>query len=341
MAAVPRRARPRRAPRRRHGVGQDAADDRTQQVKNPSSQGARAVRGLDARHRVALTGTPVENRLSELWSVLDFTNPGLLGPFTRFKERYAIPVERWRDPVATERLRRLTAPFVLRRAKSDPGVAADLPTKHEIEVNGTLTREQATLYQAAIDTILDDEGLGAGIERRGRVLKLLMALKQICNPPAQYLQEGGALTGRSGKLDRTTEMLAEIADAGHRALLFTQFRGMGDLLARHLGRALGVAEVPFLHGGVAQRARDAMVERFQTEHRIGQDRPVTVQKLVTAGTVEERIAALLDDKRALADAVVGEGEAWLTELSNEELRSLIALSGSDLPDERADREPVG
>ncbi|WP_205745819.1 DEAD/DEAH box helicase [Egibacter rhizosphaerae] len=360
--------------------------DEAQQVKNPSSQGAQAVRRLESRHRVALTGTPVENRLSELWSVLDFANPGLLGPFARFKERYAVPVERWRDPDATARLRRLTAPFLLRRAKTDASVAADLPAKHEVDVSCTLTREQATLYQAAVATILDDEGLGEGIERRGRVLKLLMALKQICNHPAQYLgEDGGTLAGRSGKLDRTAEMLAEITDNGARALVFTQFREMGELLARQLQAALGLADVPFLHGGVAQPARDRMVERFQTDpscppvllvslkaggtglnltaathvvhydrwwnpavedqatdraYRIGQSREVTAHKLVTAGTLEERIAALLEDKRALADAVVGEGEAWLTELSDAELRELVELSDVGSGSGPREREPA-
>ncbi|CAN5840144.1 DEAD/DEAH box helicase [soil metagenome] len=349
--------------------------DEAQQVKNHASQAARAVRRLPARHRVALTGTPVENRLSELWSIMDFCNPRLLGSFARFKERYAIPIERWRDAEAAARLRALSAPFVLRRAKTDPGVADDLPAKNEITVTCTLTREQVTLYQAAVTALLDDSELGEGIERQGRVLKLLTALKQICNHPAQYLGEPGVLRGRSGKLDRATEMLAEIASAGERALVFTQYRAMGDLLVRHLPGPLGLRETPFLHGGVARKRRDAMVERFQTDpaappvllvslkaggtglnltrathvlhfdrwwnpavedqatdraYRIGQTRTVTVHKLVTAGTVEERIAALLEDKRALADAVVGSGEAWISDLSDDDLRDLVSLSDADV-----------
>jgi hypothetical protein len=350
--------------------------DEAQQVKNHTSKAARAVRRLPARSRVALTGTPVENRLAELWAILDVTTPGLLGPFRRFRERYAVPVERWGDTDAAERLRRIVAPFLLRRTKAE--VATDLPPKQEATVVCTLTREQATLYQAAVDRVFDEGLTDAGIDRRGQILALLTALKQICNHPAQYLGERGRLAGRSGKLARTTEMLAEVAAAGDRALVFTQYRGMGDLLARHLAGRLDVAEVPFLHGAVSAAARDAMVADFQSgrhpspvllvsikaggtglnltaathvvhydrwwnpavedqatdrAYRIGQTRAVTVHKLVTAGTVEERVADLLERKRALADAVVGTGETWITELDDDALRDLVTLSSVDIADE--------
>ncbi|MQA88448.1 MAG: ATP-dependent helicase [Streptosporangiales bacterium] len=345
--------------------------DEAQQIKNHAAQGAKAARRLSAAVRVALTGTPIENRLSELWSIMDFANPGLLGPFARFRERYAVPVERWRDPDATARLRRIVAPFMLRRLKTD--VAAELPPKVESIVACTLTREQATLYQATVSALLDEEGLGEGIERRGRILKLLTELKQICNHPAQYLDEPGPLSGRSGKLARVTEMLAETVAADDRALVFTQYREMGELLVRHLARALRLPEIPFLHGGVARSTRDRMVEAFQAgtgapilivslkaggtglnltgathvvhydrwwnpavedqatdrAYRIGQTRTVNVHKLVTRGTLEERIADLLEQKRALADAVVGTGETWLTELNDDELRALVELSADD------------
>jgi SNF2 family DNA or RNA helicase len=357
--------------------------DEAQQVKNPAAKAARAVRRLPARQRVALTGTPVENRLSELWAIMDFCNPGLLGRFPRFKERYAVPVERWGDAAAAAALRRLVSPFLLRRTKRDPAVAVDLPAKQEVTVACRLSREQATLYQAAVDAAFDDDlPSGTGIERRGRILALLTALKQICNHPAQYLAEHGPLHGRSGKLDRTVELLSEIVASGDRALVFTQYRAMGHLLARHLGEHLDIGEVPFLHGGVAARNRDALVAAFQEHedaspvllislkaggtglnltrashvihfdrwwnpavedqatdraYRIGQDRMVTAHKLVTAGTVEERIATVLDDKRALADAVVGAGEAWIAELDDDQLRDLVSLSAGDV----ADPEPVG
>ncbi|HZA00182.1 MAG TPA: SNF2-related protein, partial [Acidimicrobiales bacterium] len=353
--------------------------DEAQQIKNQAARTARAARRLPAAARVALTGTPVENRLSELWSIMEFANPGLLGRFERFRERFAVPIERWRDPDAAAHLRRVVAPFMLRRVKTDPAVAAGLPPKIEATVACTLTREQATLYQATVRTLLDDEGLGEGIERRGRILKLLTALKQICNHPAQYLGETGPLPGRSGKLARTTEMLAEVMAADARALVFTQYREMGEILVRHLGAALRLPAVPFLHGGVARSGRDAMVDAFQDgsgppvlvvslkaggtglnltsathvvhydrwwnpavedqatdrAYRIGQTRTVNVHKLVTGGTLEERIAGLLEDKRALADAVVGTGETWLTELSDDDIRALVELSADDLGDDRA------
>ncbi len=323
--------------------------DEAQQIKNHAAQAAKAARRLPATARVALTGTPVENRLSELWSIMDFANPGLLGPFARFKEALAVPIERWRDPEATARLRATVGPFMLRRVKSDPSVVADLPAKQESTVACPLTQEQATLYAATVRALLDDEDLGTGIERRGRILKLLTALKQICNHPAQFLGEPGPLAGRSGKLARTTEMLTEVAASGHRALVFTQYREMGELLAGHLAGALRLPRVPFLHGGVSRAGRDAMVEAFQTDdaaapililslkaggtglnltrathvlhydrwwnpavedqatdraYRIGQTRAVNVYKLVAGGTLEERIADLLERKRALADAEV-------------------------------------
>jgi SNF2 domain-containing protein/SNF2 helicase protein/helicase-like protein len=350
--------------------------DEAQQIKNQAAQTARAAKRLPALARVALTGTPVENRLSELWSIMDFANPGLLGPFHRFRTRYAVPIERWQAADAATRLRQVTAPFMMRRMKTDPAVAADLPPKIESTVVCALTREQASLYQAATDALLNDvDELGSGIERRGRILKLLTALKQICNHPAQYLDEAGPLAGRSGKLARATEILAEVVDAGERALVFTQYREMGERLARHLAAALGLPGVPFLHGGVERTLRDEMVASFQAggaespililslraggtglnltranhvvhydrwwnpavedqatdrAYRIGQDRTVNVHKLVTGGTLEERIAELLERKRALASSVVGAGETWLTELGDADLRALVELSGSDV-----------
>jgi superfamily II DNA or RNA helicase len=368
--------------------------DEAQQIKNPSSKGARAARALTARARVAMTGTPIENRLSELWAIVDVTNPGLLGSQRGFNERFAVPIERWHDEGAATRLRRLVAPFVLRRRKLDPEVSVDLPPKQEITVACSLTREQASLYQATVESAFRGDGMGTNaFERRGRILALLTALKQICNHPAQYLRDAPAgtdrLQGRSGKLARATEILGELVDADDRALVFTQFREMGELLGGHLGRALGLPEVPFLHGGVPLARRDAMVQRFQEDedappillvslraggtglnltrashvlhydrwwnpavedqatdrvHRIGQTNAVTVHTLVTAGTIEERIAELLDRKRALADAVVGTGETWITELDDDELRDLVALSTDDLADEDDDTPepaPVG
>jgi hypothetical protein len=344
--------------------------DEAQNIKNAASATARAARTLRASLRFALSGTPVENRLAELWSILEFANPGLLGPLQRFRRDFAIPIERYGNDEAAQRLRRIVSPFVLRRLKSDPNVIADLPAKNEMKVICTLTREQATLYKAVVDEEMRRIEGSDGIERRGRVLALLTFLKQICNHPAQYLADGGALAGRSGKLSRLGEMLEEAVAAGDRALVFTQFREMGEHLSRYLENALGV-EVVFLHGGTAKNARDEMVRRFQEDprgprvfvlslkaggtglnltaashvfhfdrwwnpavedqatdraYRIGQTRAVQVHKLLCAGTVEEKVDRLLEQKRDLAAKVVGAGERWITELDDGSLRDLFSLS---------------
>ena len=340
--------------------------DEAQAIKNHRSRTAGAIRDLTGRGRVALTGTPVENHLAELWSISEFVNPGLLGGQADFKRRFADPIEIGRDPAAAALLRARIDPVVLRRMKEE--VAADLPPKIESTVACTMTDEQAGLYKEAIREAFD-EGLGDGITRRGRVLKLLTRLKQVCNHPVQAIgvREGG-LAERSGKLDRVTEMLAEVVDAGAKALVFTQYRQMGELLSEHLPAEVGVA-APFLHGGLDQGARDRLVDDFQTAegpaillvslraggtglnltgashvvhydrwwnpavedqatdraHRIGQTQTVHVHKLVTAGTLEERVDELLARKRAIAEAVVGSGEDWLGELDDSQLRKLIEL----------------
>lgn len=238
--------------------------DEAQNVKNSASASAKAARALRAEHRFALTGTPVENRLAELWSILEFANSGILGPLERFRTEYAVPIERYGNEGAAARLTRIVTPFLLRREKSDPAIVPDLPAKNEMNVVCSLTREQATLYQAVVDEEMRRIEQSEGIERRGRVLALMSYLKQICNHPAQYLGEGGPLAGRSGKLARLTEMLEEALAAGDRVLVFTQFREMGDRLETHLAARLGV-EVAFLHGGTPRKARDEMVRRFQED----------------------------------------------------------------------------
>ncbi len=243
-----------------------AALDEAQNVKNSASRGAQAARSLRAGFRVALTGTPVENRLAELWSLFEFLNPGLLGPLEAFRREIAIPVERYgRDDVA-ERLSRIVRPFLLRRLKSDPRVVRDLPAKLEMKVVCTLTREQASLYQATVAETMRTIEASRGIQRRGLVLALLTALKQICNHPAHYLSESGPLERRSGKLTRLLEMLEELLAAGDRALVFTQFREMGERLVAAIASTLGTPPI-FLHGGVPRARRDAMVRAFQEDPR--------------------------------------------------------------------------
>jgi SNF2 family DNA or RNA helicase len=329
---------------------------------------------------VALTGTPVENRLTELWSIMSFLNPGYLGGESEFRRSFARPIERANDAAAAERLRRLTGPFVLRRVKTDKTIIDDLPEKLEMKVFVPLTQEQATLYEAAVRDALEQisgvDEEGEATKRRGLVLAMLTRLKQICNHPANYLQDGSPLGGRSGKLARLEEMLEELLAAGDRALIFTQFAAMGTMLQTHLAERLG-AEPLFLHGGVPARERDAMVRQFQAAggpglfilslkaggvglnltrashvfhfdrwwnpavenqatdraFRIGQTRNVQVHKFVCGGTLEEQIDAMIEGKRALAEQVLGAGEGWLTELSTDRLRELVALRREAFSDE--------
>ncbi len=342
--------------------------DEAQNIKNPVAQQTRAARALSADSRLALTGTPVENRLTDLWSIMEFCNTGLLGPSEDFIERFAGPVERG-DEDATERLRRIVRPFVLRRLKSDPDVAPDLPEKFVSSVVCPLTPEQATLYRATVDEALDAISSAEGIKRRGNILALITSLKQICDHPAVFLKQSSPVGGRSGKLARVTEMLEEVVAEREAALVFTQYVTMGRLLKEHLAEALGVEPI-FLHGGTTRASRDRMVERFQQEdgpaifilslraggtglnltrathvfhfdrwwnpavedqatdrtHRIGQTKKVMVHALTVSGTLEERIADLLERKRDLAERIVGAGEGWITELSDRELKDLVSLS---------------
>ena len=236
--------------------------DEAQMIKNPNTKSARAARALRAGQRVALTGTPVENRLSELWAILDAVNPGLLGGLESFRRRFGTPIERNNDELAAARLRSITQPFVLRRTKADKRLIPDLPDKIEQIAYARLTREQGALYQQVVDQLLVDAEQSTGMQRRGQVLAALMRLKQICNHPAQALRDGSRLEGRSGKLTRFDELVTVLLDEGERALVFTQFREMGELLVRHVREQLAL-DVPFLHGGVTRNGRDRMIDAFQ------------------------------------------------------------------------------
>jgi superfamily II DNA or RNA helicase len=340
--------------------------DEAQHAKNPLSRTARELRAVPAPARIALTGTPVENRLSELWAILDWTTPGLLGHLEAFTRRVAVPVERYRDAEATTRLAALIRPFLLRRRKTDPGIAPELPRKTETDVFVPLTAEQVTLYEAMVRETMEAIERSEGIDRAGLVFKLLTALKQICNHPAQYLKQPGRLEGRSGKLAAFDELTDIILAGGESMLVFTQYTQMGALLQQHLD-ARGIGSL-FLHGGVPVPRREEMVARFQAgdapvfllslkaggtgltltrathvlhydrwwnpavedqatdrAYRIGQDRPVQVHRLIAEGTLEDRIAALLETKRELADAVIGSGEGWIADLSDADLAELVSL----------------
>ncbi|MFF8904740.1 SNF2-related protein [Streptomyces olivaceoviridis] len=343
--------------------------DEAQHVKNPYSATAKALRTIPSPARVALTGTPVENNLSELWALLDWTTPGLLGPLKSFRARHARAVENGEDEEAVRRLARLVRPFLLRRKKSDPGIVPELPPKTETDHPVPLTREQAALYEAVVRESMLAIETARGMARRGLVLKLLGALKQICDHPALYLKEDprpDRLAARSGKLALLDELLDTLLAEDGSALVFTQYVGMARLLTAHLSaRAI---PVDLLHGGTPVPERERMVDRFQDggtpvlvlslkaagtglnltraghvvhfdrwwnpaveeqatdrAYRIGQTQPVQVHRLVTEGTVEDRIAEMLASKRALADAILGSGEAALTELTDRELSDLVSL----------------
>ena len=254
--------------------------DEAQNIKNPETKQSKAARLLKADYRIALTGTPVENNVGDLWSIMEFLNPGFLGTQAEFKRNFFIPIQAIRDPDAAKRLKRITSPFVLRRLKTDKSVIADLPEKQEMKVYCTLTKEQASLYKATLSEAEDKLKSSEGIQRKGIILGLLSKLKQVCNHPTQFLGDNSAILGRSGKLARLTEMLEEIIAVGDRALVFSQFSEMGGILQRHIQETFGY-EVLFLHGAVSRRQRDQMVERFQ-----GQDNgpPIFILSLKAGGT---------------------------------------------------------
>ncbi len=345
--------------------------DEAQNIKNPDTQQARAARAIQADYRVALTGTPVQNHVGDLWSIMDFLNPGSLGSAADFRRNFLLPIEAHRDREASERLQQMTSPFILRRLKTDRAIISDLPEKHEMKVYCALTREQGKLYEEAVAEAEARIRDSAGIERHGVILATLTKLKQVCNHPAHYLGDGSPLPRRSGKLTRLSEMLEETVASGDRAVVFTQFAVMGTLLQEHLQQLLG-REVLYMHGGTPKASRDTMIRRFQAEgnappvfvlslkagglglnltaanhvfhfdrwwnpavenqatdraFRIGQTRRVQVHKFVCAGTLEERIDAMIERKAEIAEEIVGTGEGWISKLSDDELHHMLALDG--------------
>jgi len=254
--------------------------DEAQNIKNPETKQAKTARGLRANYRIALTGTPVENNVGDLWSIMEFLNSGFLGTQSEFKNRFFIPIQAGRDPEAAEKLKRVTGPFILRRLKTDKTIIADLPEKMEMKVFCTLTKEQATLYEAVVRETMEILDETEGIKRKGLVLATLSKLKQVCNHPAQFLGDNSPLPERSGKLARLTEMVEEMMEVNDRTLIFTQFAEMGNILQRNLQETFG-REVLFLHGGTLKKQRDQMIERFQA----GEENPsIFVLSLKAGGT---------------------------------------------------------
>ena len=341
--------------------------DEAQAIKNPGARQTQAVKALPSKWRLALTGTPVENRLGDLWSIFDFLNPGLLGSartFSRFCKSMAS-----HTPEGYAPLRRLVQPYVLRRLKTDKRVIADLPDKAEVTAYCLLSQRQAALYAQSVDDLKAAVAQLDGIERRGVVLAFLMRFKQICNHPSQWLGDGHYAAGDSGKLTRLGELGESIASRQDKALVFTQFREMTAPLARFLAEVFG-RDGLLLHGGTPVKKRPGLVERFQEDDRvpfmvlslraggtglnltaashvihfdrwwnpavenqatdrafrIGQRKNVLVHKFVCRGTVEERIDQLIASKQQLSDEILSGGaESALTEMSNEELISMVSL----------------
>lgn len=343
--------------------------DEAQNIKNPATAQTKAVKRLKSDIRIGMSGTPVENRLREYWSVFDFINPGYLHSQKMFARDIANPIEQDRDQATLEKFRKLTAPFILRRLKTDKTIIADLPEKMEANRYCTLSARQASLYQKTVDSIMEDiQSLDGSIERRGLIFKLINALKQICNSPDQFLKNDTATVRDSGKLAAFIEVMREAEAADQKALIFTQYTAMGELLKTALHDELGL-DVPFLHGSLSRKKRDEMVDAFQNEggvramvlslraggtglnltaasqvihydlwwnpaveqqatdraYRIGQKSNVMVHRLITENTFEEKIDAMIQSKKELAELTVASGEQWITELSNDDLRQLVSL----------------
>lgn len=352
--------------------------DEAQNIKNPEAKQTRAILKLDARFRLALTGTPVENRLLDLWSIFNFLNPGYLGKQAGFRKHFETPIQRDRDPAKSAHLKRLVEPFILRRVKTDPAIIKDLPDKVENKQYCNLSREQASLYEAVVRDVETQLQESEGIQRQGLMLSTLMKLKQICNHPAQFLQDGSPFeSSRSHKLERLSDMLSEMLSEGESALVFTQFTEIGSQLERYIKTHLN-CQTYYLHGGTSRTKREQMISRFQeadsppavfvlslkaggvgitltrANHvfhfdrwwnpavedqatdrafRIGQTRNVFVHKFLTLGTLEERIDQMIEEKKQVAGAIVGNDETWLSKLDNEAFRQLIALNRTAILDD--------
>ncbi len=350
--------------------------DEAQNIKNPETKKSRAARSLIADYRIALTGTPVENHVGDLWALMEFLNPGLLGSEAYFKNTFYKPIQLYRKEDAAARLKSVTGPFILRRMKTDKKVISDLPEKMEIKDYCNLTKEQASLYKAVTDDMAGQIEEAEGINRRRLVLSTIMKLKQVCNHPVQFAKDNSSIKGRSGKLQRLEEMLGETLELGERTLVFTQFAHMGKILQKYL-QDYFAQEVFLLSGSLSKKKRDMMVDCFQSgkkaphifilslkaggtglnltrannvihydrwwnpavenqatdrAFRIGQKKNVAVHKFIVAGTLEERIDEMIEQKTGIAGMVIGTGEKWLTELSNEDFYEMIKLGSEAMGD---------
>ncbi|MBO0991536.1 DEAD/DEAH box helicase [Bacillus sp. SD088] len=343
--------------------------DEAQNIKNAETKQSRAIRKLKGVHHIALTGTPMENRLAELWSIFDFINHGYLGTFGQFQKKYISPIEKDNSEVKIKELQRLIKPFLLRRTKRDPEVELNLPEKLEQKEYCALTAEQAALYEDLVQETFSKIETLSFFERKGLILQMLNRLKQLCNHPALYLKETPPerTLDRSNKMKTLVELADTVVERGEAGIIFTQYIQMGEMI-RHLLQQRFSIQVPFLNGSMPKAKRDEYVARFQAgefpffllslkaggtglnltaanhvihydrwwnpavenqatdrAYRIGQDRFVHVHKFITTGTLEERIDMMLEKKQALNEEII-RSDQWVTELSNDELRSLLSLA---------------
>jgi non-specific serine/threonine protein kinase len=343
--------------------------DEAQAIKNAGTKQAKAVKALTSASKIAMTGTPVENSLSDLWSIFDFLNKGLLGSakeFGGFAKRLKTDVRGY------SRLRDIISPFILRRLKTDKSVIADLPDKIELKAFTELTKKQVVLYSALIKDIENQLKQVDGIARKGLVLASIMKFKQICNHPDQYLGQSAFDPALGGKFEKLAQICETIAEKRERVLVFTQFREMTSPIADYMETVFSRKGL-ILHGGTAVKKRGELVERFNgveyvpfmvlslkaggtglnltaanhvihfdrwwnpavenqatdRAYRIGQSRNVLVHKFITAGTIEEKIDAMLEEKQKLAGGVIAsQGEAWITEMDDDALMNLFRLEAT-------------
>ena len=346
--------------------------DEAQNIKNSDTAQSKAIHGIPAHSFIAMSGTPVENRLSEFWSIIDFTNKGYLGTLKDFTEQYARPIQKEGDQNTAARFRKVTSPFMLRRLKTDKSIISDLPDKVERNEWALLTTDQAALYQKTLEKCMEViEGIEdcdsqSLFKRQGLILQMILALKQICNHPTQYLKDNNLDPTLSGKTVMLLDLLRSIVDSGEKVLIFTQFKEMGEMIQHFISETMGEDSM-FYHGGCNIKQRQTMVERFQNNradkifilslkaagtglnltaathvihydlwwnpaveaqatdraYRIGQHRNVQVHRFITKNTFEERIDAMIQEKRHLADITVSSGENWIGKLSNKELHEIF------------------
>ncbi len=339
--------------------------DEAQAIKNPSTKQTKAIKAINGSFKIAMTGTPIENRLSDLWSLFDFLNKGLLGTSKEFSllSKDLLESENY------SRLKDVVNPFIMRRLKTDKAIISDLPDKIEIKSYTTLTKKQIVLYKALVNEIKDKLQQAEGIERKGLVLASIMKFKQICNHPDQYLGLSEFKYEYSGKFDKLSEICETIYEKHERVLVFTQFREMTQPIADYLETIFNQKGL-ILHGGTEVKKRSEIVDRFNKDEyvpfmvlslkaggvglnltaanhvihfdrwwnpavenqatdrafRIGQKKNVMVHKMITTGTIEEKIDSMIEDKLKLSgDIIASTGENWITEMSNDELIDLFKL----------------